>query len=110
MARTSLHDRIQAGKVQGAKGREALYESSTPSPESGVEQGEVDRKRLTVDGGLSAPPDERWEVSHTRVTFYCPVSLVKAVETEVANSGRSKSQVIVDALQGHLRVRRTRRE
>ncbi len=108
MARTSLHDRLQAGNAPAPKGREALYQASTPASE--VAHSEVDRQPLTVDGQPSVPAEERWEDSHTRVTFYCPVSLVKTVESEVANSGRSKSQVIVDALQGHLRGRRTRRD
>jgi hypothetical protein len=55
-------------------------------------------------------PVEKWEDSHTRVTFYCSLSLVKAIEKEVDDSGRSKSQVIADALHAHLRARRTRRE
>jgi len=106
VARTSLHDRLQAGNAPAPKGREALYQA--PSSVSDVPGPTVDRPPLTVDGKPSTSPEERWEDTHTRVTFYCPVSLVKAVETEVANSGRSKSQVIVDALQGHLRTRRAR--
>jgi hypothetical protein len=108
VARTSLHDRLQAGNAPAPKGREALYQTPTPILE--VANPDVDRQPLTVDGKPSTPTEERWEDAHTRVTFYCPVSLVKTVEAEVANSGRSKSQVIVDALQGHLRGRRTRRE
>ena len=107
MARTSLHDRLQAGKAPTPKGREALYQASPPP--AGAEP-EAERKRLTVDGKRSTPTDERWEDSHTRVTFYCPVSLVKAIEAEVADSGRSKSQVIVEALRAHLRGRRARHE
>ena len=36
------------------------------------------------------------------VTFYCPLELLEAVEAEMARSGRSKTGVIVDALQAHL--------
>ncbi len=89
------------------KGREALYQASPPPAST---EPEVEHKRLTVDRKRSTPADERWEDSHTRVTFYCPVSLVKAIEVEVADSGRSKSQVIVEALRAHLRGRRARHE
>jgi Ribbon-helix-helix protein, copG family len=37
-----------------------------------------------------------------RVTFYCPLELLEAVEAEMERSGRSKSGVIVDALRAHL--------
>lgn len=104
MARTSLHDRLQAGNAPAPKGREALYQAPTSATK--FPDVAVDRQPLTVDGKHST--EDRWEDTHTRVTFYCPVSLVKAVEAEVSNSGRSKSQVIVDALQGHLRNRRVR--
>jgi len=106
VARTSLHDRLQAGNTPAPKGREALHQAPVPVS---TEADQAPGQPLTVDGKPSSQVAERWEDSHTRVTFYCPVSLVKTVESEVADSGKSKSQVIVDALQGHLRGRRTRR-
>jgi hypothetical protein len=100
VARTSLRDRLQASDTGTPKGREALYQSPiAPEPQT-------ERTRLTVDGKRSTPSDEKWEDAHSRVTFYCPVTLVATIEAEVANSGRSKSQVIVGALQAHLRGRR----
>jgi len=43
-----------------------------------------------------------WEASNTRVTFYCPVSLLGQIEQEIRRSGRSKTRVVVDALREHL--------
>jgi hypothetical protein len=43
-----------------------------------------------------------WESEHTRVTFYAPLDLLAEVETSMAQTGRSKTQVIVDALREHL--------
>ena len=57
---------------------------------------------LTVDGPRPTSDEERWEDSHTRVTFYCPVPLLRTIERKMTTSKRSKSQVIVDALRDHL--------
>jgi hypothetical protein len=73
-------------------------------------------RRTTVDRIRSAsrkkkpesPPEAssaEWEASHTRVTFYCPVSLLGQVEQEIRRSGRSKTRVIVDAIREHLKVK-----
>ncbi len=43
-----------------------------------------------------------WEADHQRLTFYCPVALRERIEAAVAASGRSKTRVIVDALDAHL--------
>jgi hypothetical protein len=106
--RTSLRDRLQSGSQQPPQGREALYQS--PAGASSAQTEDAARKPLTVDGGPSTEGSERWDDSHTRVTFYCPVPLLRAIEEEVKNSDRSKSQVIVDALRGHLQGRRSRRD
>lgn len=47
-------------------------------------------------------PAGTWEETHQRLTFHCPLVLREAIEKEVQRSGRSKSRVIVDALQEHL--------
>lgn len=41
---------------------------------------------------------QTWDHSHRRVTLYCPLDLLDAIEAEMKRSGRSKSRVIVDAL------------
>ncbi len=84
MARTSLRDRLQSPRPRG---REALF--VPPS---------------TVDGPPSTvtASGTNWEDGHQRVTFYCPRGLLVAVEQEMARSGRSKTQVIADALREHI--------
>lgn len=84
MPRPSLRDRLARPAPQG---REALYGNPTPAPVDGIP--------YTVDVKDEAA---RWEDSHQRVTFYCPRPMLQAIEDEMARSGRSKSQVIVDAV------------
>lgn len=48
------------------------------------------------------PAGQAWEDNHQRITFYCPKDLVVAVEAAMADTSRSKSQVIVDALRAQL--------
>lgn len=107
MPRTSLRDRLEGGLLQKPQGREALYQTSDSAP---VEAVDVDRKPLTVHGGPSSFKGERWDDAHTRVTFYCPAPLLRAIEDEVKNSDWSKSQIIVDALRGKFQGRRARRD
>jgi len=47
--------------------------------------------------------EPRWEDAHQRGTFYGPRVLVKAIAEDMAQTRRSKSQVIVDAITLHLR-------
>lgn len=54
------------------------------------------------------PVDGGWEDHHPRITFYCDVEVAAAIEDAMALSGRSKTQVIVDALREHLAVPRGR--
>ena len=101
MARTSLHDRLQRQQPPSPQGREALYQSEPPSTVGET----VDRKRLTVDRKPSPVTAQKWEESHVRVTFHCPVDLVEAIEAEASDSGRTKSRVIVEAIRADLRRR-----
>lgn len=43
-----------------------------------------------------------WEDRHRQVAFYCPVDLLELLNQQAASSGRSKTQVVVDALRAHL--------
>ncbi|HET7486553.1 MAG TPA: ribbon-helix-helix domain-containing protein [Acidimicrobiales bacterium] len=55
--------------------------------------------------GPAVPAEDHqasWEESHQRVTFHCPRSLLARIEKEMARSGRSKTRVIVDAVQAAL--------
>jgi hypothetical protein len=66
----------------------------------------VDRRPETVDGsgtaGLTGGGTGSWEEQNKRVTFYCPRWLLADIENEMAQSGRSKTAVIVDALRNDL--------
>ncbi len=87
--RPDMSSRLKAG------GREGFFAPSggeTDSPPDGQPLS-VNRQPSTVD---------RWETLNKRVTFYCPRELLKQVDGEVMRSGRSKSQVIVEALREHL--------
>lgn len=50
----------------------------------------------------SKPATGGWDELHRRTTFYCPIELVEALDRARKATGRSKSQVIVDALRAHL--------
>jgi hypothetical protein len=43
-----------------------------------------------------------WEAANKRLTFYCPRELEAELKAEMNRSGRSKSQVLVDALRAEL--------
>jgi hypothetical protein len=89
---------------EGTRGKESsqapdrLQETSTVDRKrstgdrgSGTDDGQpwtADRKRSTVAGTPSEAEGDRrevsWEASHRRVTFYCPLELLDAVEAEAA--------------------------
>ena len=45
-----------------------------------------------------------WEETHRRATFHLSVTLHEAIAAEADRSGRTKSQVVTDALRQHLQV------
>lgn len=45
------------------------------------------------------PPEGRWTDRHRLVSFYASDELRAWIEAEVRRTGRSKTQVIVDALE-----------
>jgi hypothetical protein len=50
-----------------------------------------------------APPEGPWDDRHHRVTFYASDELLAWVEEEMGLTGRSKTQVIVHALEQQRR-------
>lgn len=62
------------------------------------------RSRPAGGRPVAGADGKRWEDTHRRVTFHCSVALLEAVEAEMERSGRSKSQVINDALRAALGV------
>ena len=91
--RPSLRDHA-IRKQPAPSGREAIY-----SPQDTNEA-----TTSTEDNPLST---STWEDTHRRVTFYCSLELLQVLEAEITNSGKSKSQVIVEALQAQLRKKNT---
>jgi len=91
--RPSLRDHAVRGQV-APQGREAIY---TPAP---PQTATVDHQPSTVD---RSPSTATWEEAHRRVTFYCPLDLLRALESEMDRSRRSKTAVIVDAIREHLK-------
>src|SRR5262245_19410450 len=60
----------------------------------------ADRIRSTPSRSPKPTEDSaEWEASNVRVTFYCPKTLLRKVEHEIRRSGRSKTRVIVDAIE-----------
>lgn len=76
--------------LKSALGREAVYADTPPAPE-----------------GARGPRDTgrpKWDETHSRATFHLPRDLQQAIAAEATRSGRSKSQVVADALRQHLAV------
>ena len=48
------------------------------------------------------PEDGGWEDLNRRVTFYCPLDVLDAINAAMAATDRTKTQVIVDALRAEL--------
>jgi hypothetical protein len=46
----------------------------------------------------------RWEDTHKRYSFHCPVDVIKALKREAKKSERSHSEVVVDALVQALKL------
>lgn len=78
---------------------------STKPPASTKSTSDADRKRSTSRKSASSEGASEWDASHLRVTFYCPKSLLGQVESEIKRSGRSKTRLIVEAIQSHLKAK-----
>jgi hypothetical protein len=55
------------------------------------------------------PPEGRWTERHRLVSFYASDDLREWIESEVRRTGKSKTQVIVQALE-HQRLSQKRRK
>lgn len=73
-------------------GRDAVYGSS--DADSGA--------RSAARAPAAAGKGPRWDETHSRATFHLPLELQRALDQEAKGSGRSKSQVVADALREHL--------
>lgn len=55
------------------------------------------------------PPEGRWTDRHRLVSFYASDELREWIEAEMGRTDKSKTQVIVDALESQRRAQRRRR-
>lgn len=55
------------------------------------------------------PPEGRWTDRHRLVSFYASDDLRAWIEDEVQRTGKSKTRVIVDALESQRRSQRRRK-
>ena len=84
MARPQLSD---------ALGREAVYQRPrTDQPTKST--------RAEVVPSKQAKP--RWDELNVRATYHLPRTLIDAIAAEATRSGRSKAQVVSDALRRYL--------
>lgn len=87
----------RAEDLKGALGRDAVYGAVPSSPAAPTARRRPGRPRRD-DGGS-------WEDTHSRATYHLPRTLQEAVTEAAATSGRSKSQVVADALRQHLKIK-----
>ncbi len=59
-----------------------------------------------VNGNREPGPDgidaKSWTEFNPRIIFYCPRDVLAAIEDEMTRSGRTKTQVIVEAVRSYL--------
>jgi hypothetical protein len=79
--------------LKNALGREAVFSDQPTDPPPA----HAERPRAVA--GRS------WEETHSRATYHLARDLQEAVSKEAASSGRSKSQVVADAIRQHLKLK-----
>ncbi len=97
MQRQSLRERVLDTKPRGKE----VFFTDTETTITDNEQPTTDeRVPFTVPEELFTEEEQRptWNDLHQRVTFYCPKDLVEKIESTMRASRKSKSQVIVIAL------------
>ena len=106
--RVSLGDRLRRDQPESAspagRGAEAFLppEAATPAVPTQNSIGAVVAEE-TARATSPARTDDTWDSSHKRVTFYCPLDLLRELEQAARATGRSKSQLLVDGLRLALR-------
>jgi len=101
--RASTADRIRSPSPKTSK-RSAPAKAAPPSAKA-AKRGKSPKAAPPPPPADTDANSTDWDDSHVRVTFYCPKALLGQVETEMARASRSKTRVIVDALQAHLATR-----
>jgi len=80
--------------LQAALGREAVFSDKGAKPAP---------SRPATDSGRGATT-ATWEETHSRSTFHLSRELRDAIAEAAAKTGRSKSQIVTDALRQHLKL------
>jgi hypothetical protein len=104
-AASAKRDRSTSAKAPSPSTKPPASTKSTAAAPSTSNTSDADRKRSTSRKPASSEGTAEWDASHLRVTFYCPRSLLGQVESEIKRSGRSKTRVIVEAIQSHLKAK-----
>lgn len=87
-------------QLRDALGREAVYQRPPSGKPS--EQPQDNTTGEAVRGARKP----RWDELNVRATYHLPRDLVDAVTSEAERSGRSKAQVVSEALRQHLKAPR----
>ncbi len=86
---------IQSARARDVgQGAEAIFGGSGAAPTP-----------LRRRPGRPAREGGAWDELHSRVTYHLPRDLQEAVGETAAASGRSKSQVVTDAIRQHLKIK-----
>ena len=107
MQRPSLRERVLESKPRGKD----IFFTDQDKPPTDVEQlSTVQNIPYTVDDALFTDEEQRptWNELHQRVTFYCPKDLVETIESIMKETRKSKSQIIVIALNSLLNKKKRR--
>ena len=107
MQRPSLRERVLETKQRG---KDVFFTDSDTPPTDNEQSSIVENIPYTVDDALFTVDEQRptWNELHQRVTFYCPKDLVEKIESTMRNTRKSKSQVIVIALNALLNKKKRR--
>ena len=105
MQRPSLRERVSETKPRG---KEVFFAETDTTPTDDEQPSTTESKPYTVADELFTVDEQRptWNDLHQRVTFYCPKEIVAKIESTMQATGKSKSQVIVIALESLFNKKR----
>ncbi len=105
MQRPSLRERVSEIKPRG---KDVFFAETNTTPTDDEHSSTIERIRHTGADALFTVDEQRptWNDLHQRVTFYCPKDMVEKIESTMEATGKSKSQVIVIALESLLSKKR----
>ncbi len=103
--RPSLRESLSKTKPRG---KDVFFTDTDTTPTNNEQSSTTERKQSTLADELFTvdEPQPTWNDLHQRVTFYCPKDLVEEVESIMQITRKSKSQVIVIALESSFNKKR----